>query len=336
MTDLYVTGGHQRPRLLKTEREWNLYDEAVILGVDTKTQTAKLLVKYVSPPEVCAADQPPSILFKSGTLHGRELFLGTSTEVLVYELPDFRRIGYVSLPCFNDLHHVYRATDGHLLVADTGLDMVVELTIDGRVLREWNVLGRDPWERFSRDTDYRRIATTKPHQSHPNFVFQVEEDYWVTRGNQGDAICLTKPSRQVKLTSVTPHDGFVCRDRVYFTTVDGTIVIVNRDTMKVQEVVDLKEIDNESGALLGWCRGLFPLDEERIWVGFTRVRKTKFKENLNWIKHVFHESEKPTHIALYDIRSRRCLKDINLEPFGMNVLFEIFPASIEGSQSGPA
>jgi hypothetical protein len=327
MRYLYVTGGHQRFRVFKTEREWNLYDKALILRVDTENMTAETQVEYVTPPQSCAADELPSILFKSGTLCGRELYLCTSTEVLIYEVPDFRQIGYVSLPSFNDLHHVYRAPNGHLLVANTGLDMVVEFTREGRIIREWNVLGGDPWQRFSRDVDYRRKASTKPHLSHPNFVFQNGEDYWVTRGHQGDAICLTQANRQVKLTSVTPHDGLVYHGRIYFTTVDGTIVIVNQETMKVDQVVDLKTIDNESRALLGWCRGLLPVNENLIWVGFTRVRKTKFKENLNWVKHVFHDWEKPTHIALYDIQARKCLNDIDLEPYGLNILFEIFPAT---------
>jgi hypothetical protein len=330
MRYLYVTGGHQRFRVFKTEREWNLYDKALILRVDTETKTAETQLEYITPPEACAADELPSILFKSGTLCNRELYVCTSTEVLVYELPAFRRTGYVSLPCFNDLHHVYRAPDGHLLVANTGLDMVVEFTLEGRVVSEWNVMGGDPWERFSRETDYRRKASTKPHLSHPNFVFPVGEDYWVTRGRQGDAVCLTRMNRQVKLSSVTPHDGFVCQGRIYFTTVDSTIVIVNQDTMKIEDVVDLKTVDNESRALLGWCRGLLPLSGTLVWVGFTRVRRTKFKENLNWVKNVFHDWEKPTHIALYDLRARKCLKDIDLEPFGMNILFEIFPAEAGG------
>lgn len=325
MRYLFVTGGHQRFRVFKTEREWNLYDKALILRVDTQAKTAEKQLEYITPQQAHAADQLPSILFKSGTLCGRDLYLCTSTEVLVYELPAFKRVGYVSLPYFNDLHHVYRTSDGRLFAANTGLDMVVEFTLDGQMVREWNVLGGDPWQRFSRDIDYRRKASTKPHLSHPNFVFQVGEDYWVTRGHQGDAICLTQENRSIKLTSVTPHDGFVYQGHIYFTTVDGTIVIVDERTLEIEEVVDLKTIDNESRAFLGWCRGLLPVSERLLWVGFTRVRKTKFKENLNWVKHVFHDWEKPTHIALYDIQARKCLNDIDLERYGMNILFEIFP-----------
>ena len=36
------------------------------------------------------------------------------------------------------------------------------------------------WERFDPEVDYRQVPTTKPHETHPNFVFIVEEDVWVT------------------------------------------------------------------------------------------------------------------------------------------------------------
>lgn len=92
MRYLYVTGGHQRFRVFKTEREWNLYDQALILRIDTETQRAETQVAYESPAQVCASDGLPSILFKVGTLSSQELCVCTSTEVLLFELPNFRRI----------------------------------------------------------------------------------------------------------------------------------------------------------------------------------------------------------------------------------------------------
>lgn len=326
MRYLYVSGGRQRARAFKTEKEWNLYERALILRVDTENETSEVCVDYQSPLDVCAADGTPSILFKSGTMAEGKLFLCTSTEVLTYTVPEFRRIGYVSLPCFNDLHHVCPTAEGNLLVANTGLDMVVEFTPSGRVLRQWNVLGGDPWERFSPQVDYRRVATTKPHRSHPNFVAQIGKEVWVTRGQQGDAVCLTHADQRVSIADVTVHDGHLFGQRIYFTTVDGTVVIVDSKTLRVVRVIDLKTIDNEPQALLGWCRGLFVLDEKRVWVGFTRVRKTKFMEKLNWVKHAFQDTEKGTHLALYDIEAGKCPREIDLEPHGLNVLFSIFAA----------
>ncbi|MFZ0335130.1 MAG: hypothetical protein WAN10_11090 [Candidatus Acidiferrales bacterium] len=326
MDHLYVTGGRQRQKLITKEEEWNLYERALILKVCPADGTASICVEYQSPREACPSEGTPSILFKAGMIVENKLYVCTGTEVLIYEIPGFRQIGYVSLPCFNDLHHVAREADGNLLVVSTGLDMVVEITPTGKVLRQWNVLGEDPWERFLKNIDYRKVATTKPHRSHPNYVFQIGADIWVTRCDQSDAVCLTQPGRRIPLASVCVHDGHLHKGKLYFTTVDGTIVVADAATRQILKVIDLKQIDNSERALLGWCRGLLIVDERRIWVGFTRVRKTKFREKISWVKHVFHDTQKPTHISLYDIHSKKCLREIDVEKYGLNILFSIFPA----------
>jgi hypothetical protein len=48
-------------------------------------------------------------------------------------------------------------------------------------------------------------------------------------------------------------------------------------------------------------------------VGLTHVLKTQFIENLNWIKHGFRDPERPTRIALYDIETRRLVREIDLD-----------------------
>src|SRR5205807_3541516 len=130
-----------------------------------------------------------------------------------------RRVGYVSLPCFNDLHHVRPSGDGNLIAVNTGLDMVVKFTPQGRVLQEWWVLDEPRWSRFSRTLDYRKVESTKPHQSHPNFAFVLEGDLWVTRFRQRDAICLTKPGGRIDIGVESPHDGLLSGNRIWFTTV---------------------------------------------------------------------------------------------------------------------
>lgn len=328
MSNLYVLGARQRELLLHTEEEYRLYDSALILEVNAESGESRVCLEYKSPPKVRASDEA-SIVFKAGALIGKNLYACTSTEVLILQVPEFKRIGYVSLPCFNDLHHVTPTRDGNLLVANTGLEMVVKLTPEGKVLTKWNVLGEDPWARFSRSVDYRKVESTKPHQSHPNFVFEMGDDVWVTRFEQRDAVCLTHPEKRISIGVQRPHDGVVFGEHVYFTTVDGRIVIANCHSLQAEHIVDLNEFGEERQTLLGWCRGLLPLDESRIWVGFTRVRKTKFKENVLWIKHGFRETGKPTHIALYDLAAKRCLREIDLEQYGLNVLFGIYPAEPE-------
>lgn len=326
MDSLYALGARQRDLVTKKEEEWNLYESALILELDPKSGAVRTCVEYKSPPEA-RAHESSSIIFKAGTIVGNTLYACTATEVLIFHLPEFQQIGYVSLPALNDVHHVTPTSDGNLLVANTGLDMVIKFTLQGEVLSEWSVLDEDPWSRFSRDIDYRKVDSTKPHQSHPNFVFELNRETWATRFRQRDAICLDDRSKRIDIAVESPHDGLICEDRIYFTTVDGRIVIANSRTLQLEKIVDLKEI-NGSDVLLGWCRGVLPLDERRIWVGFTRVRKTKFLENVLWVKHVFSPGmmEKATHLALYDIVERRCLQEFDLEPYGMNIVFSVLPA----------
>lgn len=334
MSSLYLTGGRQRKLLFKNEEEQRLYEAALILRLDPASNTSELKVEYKSPLEARASEETSDV-FKTSTILGNRFYTCTSTEVLVYEMPEFRRISYVSLPCFNDLHHVTPTRDGNLLVAATGLDMVVKFTPEGKVLNHWNVLGKDPWSRFSPEVDYRKVESTKPHDSHPNAAFELGDDVWVTRLQQRDAVCLTRPGLRINIEVQRPHDGLLWNEHLYFTTVDGRIVIANPQSLQVERIVDLHEIHRNSrheNILLGWCRGILPIDERRIWVGFTRVRKTMFMENVLWIKKGFQNKSKPTHLGLYDIAEQKCLQEIDLEGHGMNVIFGIYDATAPGNR----
>jgi hypothetical protein len=328
MSRLYISGGRQRSTVFRKLEEWQSYEQALLLELDTESKEARVCVEYVSPPDVCA-DALPSILFKSASLHGNTLYACTSTEVLIYEIPGFQLLHYISLPCFNDLHHVSPTAKGTLLVAVTGLDMVAEMTLDGNIIREWSVLGEDPWARFSRQEDYRKVASTKPHRSHPNHVFELDGEIWVTRLLQRDAICLTRPGARIDIAVQRPHDGYIFGERIYFSTVDGHVVIANRKNLHVEEAINLNEMSHPSEQILGWCRGVLPLDERWVWVGFTRVRPTKLIENVAWIKNAGSDPHKPTHLALYDLARKRCEQEIELESHGLGVVFSVLSASAE-------
>jgi len=328
MSKLYLTGGELRRTVFRKLEEWQSSQKAVILELDLERKTSRPCVEYVSPPEACAP-KLPAILFKSASIHDGKFYACTSTEVLVYELPDFRLLHYISLPCFNDLHHVIPTAQGTLLVVVTGLDMLVEISIEGKRLREWSVLeGEDPWTRFSRDIDYRVVPSTKPHRSHPNHVFQLGDEIWVTRFNQRDAISLTNPGRRINVEVQRPHDGHVHADSIYFTTVDGHIVVASRKTLQVEKIHDLNLMSGKNGQPLGWCRGLALMDERFLWVGFTRVRPTKFRENLTWLKTAGAADEilLPTHLALYDLQRCTQVDQIALEPHGIGVVFSLLHA----------
>ena len=87
MPSLYALGARQRKLLLKQEDEWHLYESALILKIDSKTGETQPCVEYKSPPQA-RASQNSSNVFKSGTLVGNTLYTCTSTEVLIFELPD--------------------------------------------------------------------------------------------------------------------------------------------------------------------------------------------------------------------------------------------------------
>ena len=152
MSCLYVLGGRQRSLLVKDHEEWNLYESALILKLDVASGAVRTCVEYKSRSDA-RTHEHSSCLFKSGTLVGDLLYACTNTEILVFRLPSFEQLNYISLPCFNDLHHVMHCRDGTLLVANTGLDMVVRITPDGALVEEWNVLGEPAWQRFSQDID---------------------------------------------------------------------------------------------------------------------------------------------------------------------------------------
>jgi hypothetical protein len=321
--NLFVLGGRQRKRILKKDEEWTLYEKAVILEVDPCSAISRICAEYETPPDA-RAEGESSVLFKAGSLEDNKLYACTSTEVLIYDVPQFKCTGYISLPYFNDLHHVRPTPDGNILVANTGLDMVVEFTPEGRILHEWNVLGRDLWERFSPSVDYRRVETTKPHPSHPNHVFFLDGQIWVTRAQQKDAVCLTGVNRRISIGGEFIHDGFVFGGLIYFTGVDGRLILVDQKSLRIIEVIDLNRIDGHDSPL-GWCRGLWTADGRHVWVGFTRVRKTKFMENVNWVKHAGKDAGRPARVVLYDIVAKECVKEIDVEEYGLNVVFNMLP-----------
>lgn len=321
--NLLITGGQQRrPRTITAgSGHWYKYALGRMLNVDTTTGAVTNAMTYESPPEV-VADEEPAILFKQGTLDGDRLYLTTQTEVMVYSYPALERLHYISLPRFNDVHHVRPTSRGTLLVVNTGLDQVLELDYEGTVLKEWNALGKGPWDRFDRETDYRKVSSTKPYESHPNHVFTINDEVFVTRFKQMDAVSVEDPSRRIDIGVERVHDGVVFGNHIYFTAVNGHIAIVDKETLDTVEMIDLEQLE-PSNRLLGWCRGIAP-DEDGAWVGFSRLRPTAVRENIAWVKSGFRKSM-GTHIARYNLKTRTLEQRIELEEHDFNAVFSIFP-----------
>jgi hypothetical protein len=329
MTLLYAVGGRQKPGATNDVSEWHQYGAGLIVAADTETGAVTVCAEHTSPAEVCAAEDNPSIVFKTGTLVADRLYVPTQTELLTYQVPSFARVGYLSLPCFNDVHHVRPGPGGTLLVANTGLDMVVEIGPGGEVRREWSAIGEPLWTRFSRDVDYRKVVSTKPHRSHPNHVFFLDDELWVTRCDQRDVWCLTRMHDPIPIADKYIHDGLVRGNTVYFTVVSGEVVVVDTDARAVRRRYDLNAIAG-GGPPLGWCRGLEVLDDDHVVVAFSRLRPTKWKQNVAWVKHRLGgrgQDLRPTRLAMFDLKRERLCWELDLEPAGMNVVFSVHLAA---------
>lgn len=318
-----VSGGSQR-RDAVWKGEWKHYDTAKLLLVDWDTDRVDVAVEYVSPAD-CVAGKDAGIVFKAGSLHGDRYYACTQTEVIVYSFPELVQVRRMTLPSFNDVHHVDRI-GGRLAVVSSGLDMVIFLDENGNPVEYCNVLGKDPWHKFSQDKDYRKEYTTKPHESHPNYIFQVGSDLWVTRFEQKDAVCLYDQARRIDIGLERVHDGIVVGDKVYFTTVNGMVCVADCVSNKIEQVYDLNKAYDRPNPL-GWCRSLH-VEPASLFVGFSSLRSTSIRENLAWVKRGFKVSIQdatamPTRIVEYDITTRKIVKELNLTQVGLDAVFSI-------------
>jgi hypothetical protein len=318
MSKIYLVGAQQKSKVLK---DWQQFKKAIVLEMDLNNQRIKKVVDYISPPETCPDDNA-SISFTAATLSNQRLFVGTQTEVLVYNTESFKKEKYISLPEFNDIHHVMPRKNGNMLIVNTGLDMVIEISPQGKVVQYWNVLGENPWQRFNKGTDYRKIPTTKPHKSHPNFVFELKDEIWVTRCLQKDAVCLTNLNKKITIGRQLIHDGIVYNNKIYFTQVDGRVVIVNASTLEVEKVINLVKISNKEKKI-GWCRGIKLLNNDMILVGFSRIRPTRKINPDGSIEWDGDLGVNPTRLACYDIKKEKLLWEKNLEEYGLTVIYSI-------------
>ncbi|WP_027364770.1 hypothetical protein [Desulfotruncus alcoholivorax] len=301
---LIVTLGYPKRDHLK-QHTWNKYNKCGLQVINWETGATVKEITYRSPGDRTAPNG--SIQFGAGSLYQHNFYVPSRTEVLVYNLPGLYVQKIYSHPTFNDLHHV-TVKDDLIYICNTGLEIIQIMTLQGDLLAEYNAGISDTWKRFRRDMDYRLVPTTKPHETHTNFIFFLEEELWCTRFIQRDAVCLTapKPNINLRIGRGGPHDGLVQGDFIYFTLTEGYIVIVNKNTFKVEEIVDLNQISNYK-VLLGWCRGIEVIGS-KAYVGFSALRSSSFREYGLWIKH----GKKPlcSRIAEYDLNNKTLINEL--------------------------
>lgn len=317
-----VTGGRQTKTPL---RKLARFEKAIAATINLVNGQKEAIIDYVSDPN----HGPPTgtdMNFTAGSVREDEVIISTTTEVLIFDRNSLSLKHKFSNMMFNDVHHVVKEDDGTFLVAVTGLDCIARLDGDGRLIQEWSVLADSVWNRFDRNVDYRKLST-KPHASHPNFVIQLGNQIWATRFNQKDVVCVTDPSNQIEINIEKPHDGVVFGGSIYFTVVSGFVVEIEISSLRIVRVYDLNQM-NDTNRALGWCRGIACLGNDEFLIGFSRLRPTVFRNNIEWVSRQFFSNELvisclPTRVTHYNLKENRILKEFNMEEMDISAIFSI-------------
>ena len=276
---ILISGGYPNKDYYKQEEGYQ-FKEAFIKILDWDTATVVREMVYKSPPEHRASNN--SILFKSGSVHKGEFIVPTDTEIVFVNINSLEINRIISLNCFTDLHHV-TLNKNLLYIANTGIEAVQILDFHEEITNEYHLASSPTWKKLDKGSDLRFVSSTKPHYIHVNHVFFIDDEPWCTRLLKYDAISLNYPDRKINLRvgKGGPHDGLVSGDFIYFTLTGGYIVVVNKHSLKIDELINLNKI-SDGKAQLGWCRGLDVVDDT-VFVGFTRIRNSLFSEYGSWI-----------------------------------------------------
>ena len=116
-------------------------------------------------------------------------------------------------------------------------------------------------------------------------------------------------------------------DDVWFTVVSGQVVVARPDEQRVTARYDLNAMEPGPRRPLGWCRGIHVTPEHTL-LGFSRLRPTRLKQNLSWLRRPLGKQPEPhpTRICAYDLPRGEKLHTWVLEELGISSIFSILPA----------
>ncbi len=322
---LMLSGGCLRPNGFELG-EGKYYGKASLVMLDLASgEFSQMLTKTDGGPNY--PSEHPNLQFTAGCVDGDTLWLPSDTEVHKYHLPDLTLESVFSHPCFHNIHSVH-VIDGDIVASSTGLDNVVVMDAQsGDIKRILNTQGKDPWHRFKQDVDYRLVHSTRPHDSHPNFVFKLGDDLWATRCTQEDAVNLNNAEDCIDISlggDVSVHDGVWWEDKLVFTRVDGNLVFC--DPVKKQVI---ETFDPFGGALnrpMGWCRGLH-IDGDLFYIGYSKLRKTNLKSKIKFLSkgNFKYSSGNNSLVVALNIRTRK-VESVYTSPDGLiDAIYGIMP-----------
>jgi len=325
---LLISGGQQRINYPDLE-DGQYYGSARLLLLDLISGKTKVLLDF-SEGNNHYPKNYPNLQFTAGHTEETFIWLPTDTEIRIYKYPEMLLERIISHPFFNNIHSVTLHKD-KIYVTSTGLDMVAILDKkSGAALKLINVEGKDPWHRFSKDVDYRLIHSTRPHQGHPNYIFFIEGKPWVTRCTQEDAVSLENLTKRIDISGpdkiISVHDGHVYDGKIFFTSVDGMVLIADIQSRKIIKKIDLYALEKKTNYRpKGWCRGLF-VKGSYVYVGFSKFRKTKVKSRLSWIKSKF--TKRPydfASVAVYDWVKNIKINEFKIPEESINAIYSLLP-----------
>jgi len=293
-----------------------------VLGI-LEADTGRIIhwCEYSTPRELRAPRQ--KMQFTGYALVGDQIYVCAHSEIVRFtSWPPTEPADRISVPGFNDLHHCIPWKDG-LAVANTGLETVDHVSLDGELIHRWDLLeGHSQARRIDPDRDYRQIEDTKPHLVHANHLWVRNGELWVTELKARRAVRLTGDPGQINFETGMPHDGRQVGDRLAFTTVNGTVVLVDPDTLDVVARHDLQEM-TPGVRTLGWCRGVCAdwRHPSRFFVAFSMVRRSPWREYGFWINN--GHKKVPSRIDLYDVESREMVERYVMTERQSLVLFQL-------------
>ena len=299
-------------------REGYMFVGARIEILDWDTKECIRTIEYTPPREHLG--EGCSVRFTGGCPYKGKWYQTSGTELIVYNVKDWSVEKVFSHPSFHDLHGV-AVVDDEIVIVNTGLDMLQFLSAEGEIVREVNLASVPTWERFDRDTDYRCVISTKPHEIHPNHALQIDGQWWVTRALQRDAINLRNPRDRFDIGVGNPHDGIIRGDHIFFTTTNANLVIAEVATRKVEEIIDLNQF-NPRGSRIGWCRGLEVVGDE-AYIGFTRVRHSKWSEVFRTARNMLRGSKRKSHIERINFKQKELVDWYDYETDESSALFTL-------------
>ncbi len=272
-----------------------------LLGVfDTVRGEVVHETRWEPPAELRAPGQ--KVQLTGFAWRDEELLVCTHNAILVFQdWPPTRPVRRISLPGFNDLHHV-RPWKGGLAVANTGLETVDWLDAEDALGERFDVLvDVDGARRIDPEADLRLVPDTKPHHRHPNHLFERGGELFVTLLRSREAVCVSRPGERLDVPEGMPHDGTAIGPHSVFTTINGFVVRLPLHPSAPREAIPLAPLDPDYEEL-GWCRGICqdPENPEHgVFVAFSMVRRPRWRE-LGYLAKHMHRAP-PSRLCRYDL-----------------------------------